>query len=433
MSAQSRTGTDPTLLDPLVSPFGPVSGVWDPRRRLPVGFATGTCSIGGGQPGHALPHDDQILAGGMTWESAEMARFIAIAEGAERYTGTDVLGEPRIWATANELEGECLEPWRYPRCSEREHAHPKCPMTRFDPARPIRWSRGVDLVSGELTWVPAVMGCYGLHDAVPAESFTYRISTGYAVHTDPIEAVVRGIYEVVERDMVALTWLQRLPLPLLGAEYFSENVSQMIEWNRRRFVETYLFNATSDLQIPTVYCLVSADHAARGVRLISAATGGNLTRAAEKALSEMVGLSESKHEVQEIRENFEDFRDLADGAHYMGVPERAGAFDFLLDGADNRRPGNGPILPDNPRQALVKLITIFAGAGMRPVALDRTTSELADVGLTSVSVVIPDLQPMSLHPLAQFKGHSRLYTAPALMGYPVRTEEELCLWPIPFD
>ena len=75
---------------------------------------------------------------------------------------------------------------------------------------------------------------------------------------------------------------------------------------------------------------------------------------------------------------------------------------------------------------------MFAARDMPAVVVDRTSGDLAEAGLTCVSVVIPDLQPMSLRPLAQFKAHPRLYDAPARMGYPVRPEDELNPWPQPF-
>lgn len=69
---------------------------------------------------------------------------------------------------------------------------------------------------------------------------------------------------------------------------------------------------------------------------------------------------------------------------------------------------------------------------MPVLAVDRSHAELRSVGLTAVNVVIPDLQPMSLLPLAQFRAHPRLYRAPAAMGFPVHSEEELNPWPQPF-
>jgi ribosomal protein S12 methylthiotransferase accessory factor len=116
----------------------------------------------------------------------------------------------------------------------------------------------------------------------------------------------------------------------------------------------------------------------------------------------------------------------------MGLPTRAHAFDFLLDDSTPRTPRQpGDALPANPAAALAAIANRLEEAGMRAVAVDRTTEELAGVGLTAVCVVVPDLQPFSPHPLAQFTAHPRLYEVPRRLGWRVRTEKELNQWPNP--
>lgn len=133
-----------------------------------------------------------------------------------------------------------------------------------------------------------------------------------------------------------------------------------------------------------------------------------------------------------------DFRAMEDGARYMGAADRAPAFAFLLDqaGTGAGRPALAEAPPDAlpaaPGLALRRLVSGLAAAGMRAVVVDRTPDELAGAGLTAVNVIVPDLQPLSLHPRAQFKGHPRLYEAPARMGYRVLAQEELNPWPQPF-
>jgi ribosomal protein S12 methylthiotransferase accessory factor len=69
---------------------------------------------------------------------------------------------------------------------------------------------------------------------------------------------------------------------------------------------------------------------------------------------------------------------------------------------------------------------------MRVFAVDHTPPEVSAVGLTAMTVLIPDLQPMSLDRRAQFLAHRRLYSAPALMGHIPHREEDLNPWPQPF-
>jgi hypothetical protein len=139
------------------------------------------------------------------------------------------------------------------------------------------------------------MAFYGLRDATPAEHFWYRISIGYAVHSDPVEAVVLSICEVIERDSIAITWQQRLALPLVAGRYLSGRAQELIDWGRRHFISTFLFDATTDMAVLTVFCLLVAPHAARSAQLVSCATGGTMGATAEKALLDGCVTWELKH------------------------------------------------------------------------------------------------------------------------------------------
>ncbi|GAA3869739.1 YcaO-like family protein [Streptomyces sedi] len=427
-------------LDALVSPYGVVSGVSEPRRSplLPHSYR---CSAEVGEPGVArgLGIGTRAQGGGRAPHSPDLARFLAVAEAAERYAGCDTLGEERVVASAAELAGTCLEPERFPRLSAAEYAHPKCRLVPFDPRAPIRWVRGTDLRTRRELWVPAAMACYGLADPMDAERFCYLISTGYAVHTDPVEAVLRGALEVIERDAVAVLWLQRMALPSLAPAALGDTVRHLARELEQRFVETCLFDATGDLGVPTVYCVLVAPHDPAVRTAVAAGTGRDLADAAVGAVLEAVSIIEFLHEHQDERREegagpvaVEDMTALTAASRYMAAPERAAAFGFLLDGAGDRPSPATAALPADPARALRQVIGRLADIGARPVVVDRTTRELADCGLTAVNVVIPDLQPMSVDPLAQFKGHRRLYEAPARAGHPVRAEEELNPWPQPF-
>ncbi|MEU8813740.1 YcaO-like family protein [Actinoplanes sp. NPDC048796] len=417
-----------STLDHLVSPAGIVATVGRPDAARGLARLTGVGASAGG------PRDDRTRGGGRSLRGPEHARLIAIAEAAERYAAR-VYGEtaPAVTATARDLDGMVLDPARYPRCSAAERARPQCRVVPFDAGTPIRWVRGLELTSGEPIWVPAVQAAYRLHDVTPAERFTYRISTGWSVHTDPVEAVIGAVCEVVERDAIALTWLQRLPLPLIGAEVTSEDLRYLLRGAERHFVRTYLFDATTDLGVPTVYCLQVAEHDPVLRNVVGCATARDLVTAAEKALVDTMTITPYLHSATTpVPDSVDRIREIDDGARYMGLPERAHAFDFLVDGARDRPRRRREPLPADPRAALARLTAVFAERGMPVAVVDTTPEDLADAGLTSVSVVIPDLQPMSLHPYAQFLAHPRLYGAPARMGHRVLPEQELNTWPQPF-
>lgn len=425
------------LLERLVSPYGPIAAASPMKTPAGIGpdrLTITSAAIGSGAPGAALRASgvkSVIAAGGKGVDNEHLARLVAIAEGAERYSGMDFLGEEKILARADELDGDVLDLDRIPRCSERELSDPGCHLQALDPARPIRWARGTDLVTGTPTWVPAVMACYG-QEPLPSERFWCRISTGFAVHSDPLEALVGAIFEVIERDLNAILWLQRLLLPVIPADRLTAAAAYLRDWSERHFIDTYLFDGTTDMGVPTVYCLQIAPYDRAARQLVGAGTGRDIAKAAEKALLEALGTRHVYHADTPVKEDFSTFRDVADGARYMGRPQMAPEFGFLVDGARDRIAPDRPPWPEDPAAVLDQLTRTLSGKDMQAVAVDRTPAELGAVGLTAVSVIIPDLQPMSLFPLAQYRAHPRLYQAPELMGYPSHSEKDLNPWPQPF-
>lgn len=421
-------------LESLVSPYGVMSAVLDRRPERGLDRVV-TCAsvLGSGVPGRGIsaPGWQGTMGGGQALDDRDLARLIAIAEGAERYSGRSVPGERLVLAQACALDGPSLDPQRIPRCSEKEITA-GCRLTPLDPGVVIRWIRGVDLSSGQPTWLPAVMGCYGIDDPLPSENFWYRISTGFAVHSDPAEALVHGICEVVERDLIAVAWLQQLPLPLIVDSQLPVNVKYLTDWADRHYIETYLFDATSDIGVPTAYCLQIAPHDEQARQVVGCGTGRTLGAAAEKAFLEAIGLRNACYSGAPLPPSFTEFASIDDGARYMARAERAEAFEFLVRDARERIAPERHPLPVDPLQALTFLVDSLSSCGMQVLAVDRTPPEIAAAGLTAVSVVIPDLQPMTVLPLTQFRAHPRLYAAPALMGYRTLTEEELNPWPQPF-
>ncbi len=412
----------------LVSPFGVVSG--GRRMRPPRGLGrmyAHSALLGSGCPGMSR---DALTGTGIRLDDLDAARLIGVAEAAERYAAADLPGT--LVASIRERPEPAIDPARIPACSATELADPRCPVVPLDPDLPIRWVRGLDLATGVPIWVPAVMASYRLRDPWPGERFWHRLSTGYAVHTDPVEAVVRGICEVVERDAAAVLWLRRLRLPRLARSTAerSETAAYLLDWNDRHFVDTHLFDATGDLGVPTVYCLRIAEHNRRARQLVGAASARDLPEAAGKALAEMAFGAQVCYFPDAVREPA-DFRAVYDGIRYMAAPERAEAFDFLVRGPDSGTSPGDARLPADPREALVRLRNTMQAKDIQVIVVDRTTRELATVGLTAVCVIIPDLQPLTISPFARYRAHPRLYVALA-SDRRLPREEELNPWPQPF-
>lgn len=411
-------------LEHLVSPYGVISEVTSSTQLRGFGRLSLASAQVGAAPG--IDRADEFGGSGRAVDRPDLARLIAIAEAAERYAGAEFPGEPGVLARAAELDGLVIDMTTIPRCSTREYESGRCPLTRYRPEVPIRWLQGTELTSGEDVFVPAVMARYGelTHES---EKFWCRISTGYAVYSDPVEAVFRGLCEVVERDAAALTWLQMLPLRPIRFPVPAGELAVLLEVCDQQFIETRFFDATTEVGVPTVCCLQLAEYDERCAQNMTVATGHSLTEAAAKSLMESVTGRALHH-----RPDRDDYSLVMAGADEMGARERRAAFGFLLGQREPCLPDARPALARDAREALRHLVAGFAARGQQVIAVDRTTSELHEAGLTAVSVIIPALQPLTFLRHAQYRGHPRLYNAPELMGFPSRPEEELNPWPVPY-
>ena len=366
------------------------------------------------------------LAGvGMAWDE-QSAWTYAVAEALERYSSAVVPAARHRWAAAAELGGEALDLATVPRCSERELSHPACPVGAPDPGTPIRWIRGVSLTSLTPRWVPAVMAHIRFPRQGPGERFWLPVSSGCAAHPVVEQALVTAICEVVERDALALLWLQRLELPRLELDANLPAVP-------RRRGRILVFDATTDVGVPTLYAVDSAPDASELATLVCGAADLDPRRAAEKVLAEAVLYRLAMERPVAIPPDPDLFTQPVHGALYMSHPARQEAFGFLLDSPRRRRLSELPLLEaGSPVRNLALLVERLRALGMEAFAVDLTTDEARRAGMRVVRVLVPALQPLTFRPRARYLAHPRLFAAPARMGCTARPEEDLNPWPQPF-
>jgi ribosomal protein S12 methylthiotransferase accessory factor len=433
------TDAGPRLRD-LVSPLG---GLINDVSRLPVEPSSPQLAVFSASLGDVSavlvdqcgPECLGSLDGAGTGLDLERAEIVAVAESLERYANCVYDERQFRWATAEELAAlgeDAVDLEALPRCSPTELADPQCPVVPADRTARIRWIRGLDLRTGKPAWVPATL-VYIHFPSEEAERITNPISTGSAAHPDPAVAACGALCEVIERDSISLTWLHQLALAEIEIDVAGPQLQPFLDTIAERDLTIRLFDATTDLGIPTVYGVSIAPDHPRLHTVVSCATALDPQTAAAKAICEVVSVRIALQDDEPSAEDVEGFTGVSDGATYMCVPERASAFDFLLDSPARRRLSEMPSLATGDSTADLRLVcSRLAERGMDAYLVDLTTDEALRVGMTVVRAVVPGLQPLTFHYRARFLGSPRLYEAPARMGYPVRAEAELNAWPQPF-
>ncbi|AZZ47931.1 cytoplasmic protein [Rathayibacter rathayi] len=428
-------------LDRLVGPLGVVHGV----QRLPNQAGEPGFPIYVAQLGDLSPLSKNVresTRGGSTRGQidgaggaldAEKASRLCLAEAIERYASCFVPDDQLVWASSDELGDEAINLRRFPQCSEAELRNPRSIHAPVDTTAPIRWVRGWSLTRSRPVYVPAVSTWLYIPARTRAERFTMPISTGCATHTSLAQAVVNGLSEVIERDSIALTWLQRIPWPQLEIDVDDERLAPFLERYRTSHVRTRFYDATTDAGVPTFYSVdVTPENEVLG-QLVMANTSldpiDSVAKMLRESASSRIAMQASRGRPTDI----DEFTSVFHGASYMGAPQRIRDYDFLLESDETRRLSEiRSQLTGDPESDLQGMLERLARINAEVIVVEITTEEARAAGFRVVRVLVPELMPLSFVHTGRYLAHPRLYEAPVAMGYAAADEAGINPLPQPF-
>ncbi len=363
----------------------------------------------------------------------DLARHIAIVESLERYSSCSWADEDLIWDTPAGLGDAAIGPDRWPACSPTELADPHCGLVPFDSRVPLRWVRGWSLTRGREVFVPAILVYLKFPVHSPSERFTNTVSTGTAAHSDLREAVLGGLLEVIERDAIALTWLQRLRLPeiVVDPAVLDPEVAEYHRVGTSTELTVHLRDATTDYGIPILYAVQTSEADTELSQVVAATCDLDPQRALAKIYRELASLRialRSHARSPRAQEVTGQDMTVVGGALADAAPSMRHVFDFLLEGSrpirrltDMGRPELRGIR-ESSDDSLDRVVSALERAGSEAVVVDLTTDEARQVGMHVVKTLVPEAVPLSFSHHARYLATPRLYEAPRAMGLKAHDE-----------
>ncbi|HWK44623.1 MAG TPA: YcaO-like family protein [Stellaceae bacterium] len=182
---------------------------------------------------------------GLTPAAAKASAFM---EAAEAYHA-ETCQLPLRWARPDEMP---LDLDRLPRIADAPS----------ESGHPLLWVEGHELASGAAAWVPYELVSADYTLPQPAGSYRFAATTnGLASGNHPLEAIAHGLYEVIERDALAL-WRavgkthrhQRLIDP---STVTSDACRDVLDRFAAAGAEPRIWDATSDIGVATFACLLT--------------------------------------------------------------------------------------------------------------------------------------------------------------------------------
>jgi ribosomal protein S12 methylthiotransferase accessory factor len=373
------------------------------------------CEVAHGRSvlGAGLEHLSGVGGAGLTRSHAAAA---AVGEALERYAATYVPTERLVVATARELGTEAVAPERFALFAAGQYDQPGFGFRPFTSKTRVAWVAGCSLPDGRDAWLPAELVFLGDAAADPASRIAYSTSSGMACAERRNDALVRALCEVLERDAFMITWANRLSLPRLD---WSADAA-IAALDERLFAPIGLSYSAIDLsafhRVPSVLAVVRRS-AGRGALGVGAGTAATFERAWWKALSEAFAARSAGAKLEllgggEFGEHGAGVASFEDHIRYYADEGRARAASFLDASPERVSVATVSRLEgSSARDRVAALCARVAAAASSAYAVDVTSPDVRDLGLTVVKVLAPELCMLDVVHGARFLGGRRLYEA----------------------
>ncbi len=391
----------------------------------PAGKTDGHCPIGIDSRGASL--------------SLEEALSKVVGELLERYSlllyrNTDLLTVSirRLRASGKKF----LDPFLLDQFSEWQKE--KFPRYRFTEESDFRWVKGKSLFSGSCAYIPAQL-VYWNYRLAKNESILQQSNTnGAGGMFTKAEALLSGIYELIQRDGFFVYWLNGIAPPRIDtASIRDEKAKKLIASCERYGLEVHILNTTSDIGVPSVIAVI-IDTSQKGPAVtLGGGCGPDPDSAIAHSLIEALGvrqwlrngvkgLASSLPVSFDLPSDYEPF--VMEG---LNLPQRVAYWSnlgmqkkirFFLEGQPQTMIeafGTPPVAKPAPRQEFANLIKIFRAKGKRyEIFYYEVRHPVLDaLGYASVSVAVPALLPIYLDEILAPLGNPRIQEACKALGH----------------
>jgi len=274
----------------------------------------------------------------------------------------------------------------------------------------IPWVGGEALTTGEQSSLPAPLVCY----PPPEPRLAPPITTGLGLGSSGTDALLAGLYEVIERDATMLAWystFEPLRLGLDGGE--DAGFAALRKRARAESLSVVPLLVTVDVDVPVIAVGVSRGPDGDWPRFAAGSAA-----ALDPAAAARSALAEAIQNWMELRAMGPD-RAAEEGAaigEHAALPEETAAF-FDPDGTVPAGSLGAPAL--SGRAELEAVVDRVGRAGLEPHAARLTTRGLDAIGFEAVRVLVPGTQPLFTD--EPYFGE-RARTVPRGLGYEPRLD-----------
>lgn len=364
----------------------------------------------------------------------------AILEAVERVCGARATNrQPVVWGSYLDYQDVAVDPRRLGFHDDALYLQ-RSDLEPFDENQAYSWLWAYSTQMNKPVLIPEQVAHYGT--TRDEKRFVLETSNGCALGGALEEAVLHGIFEVLERDGFLNMWYGKLPVPeLVLGQNCPEDVVQSVAMMERRGYAVRLFNVSHDIGIPAIVaiavgpegnfprfvtgssCHLDPYEATRGALREMTVQVHHLENASDKRILRAREMASDSSKIQNIYDHIlaaaapESFPRWAFllGAE-RNPPERQGSMQTLEDVFD----GVSERYQMASRDLAVILNAVLADLhrlGFDVILVNQTNVEAASGGFHAVKAIIPGMTPITFgHGQRRVQGLQRVLELPRQLG-----------------
>ncbi len=376
-------------------------------------------------------------------ETLEVSLAAAIGEAVERYGMLFYDKSRMILAAYRDLREPAVPPdlLRLHSREQAEDPRRRGRLAYFDDDSRLRWIWGWSLTHDQPRLVPAALVYLG-YDSGPEEAaIGSNASTGLAAGLTREAAILSGLYEIVERDAFAISWLYRQARGRVRVDDAALQARLRASFAvGRSDVSLDLFDLTCDIPITSVLAVMRRPAEFGPALCVGAASRLSPQGAVRKSLLELgqglpyLRVLMAQNKSWAAKEDFSDLASFDDHLMlYNKSPKMAAQALAFYDSAPEELMSS---IPDGStgriKGDVERCVDLIARAGHEVIVVDLTTPDLREAGFSVVRVLVPGLVPLHGDHALPYLGVARLREVPWRRGWVARDQDPLAtLNPLP--
>jgi len=337
-------------------------------------------------PFKTLENNGMVETAGLSFASKELALIKCLGESIERYCFLNYKYHSRIYKSFDQIKECALDPATIKGSHSRE--------------KNMFWVEGFNLTKKTKCYIPSQLILENskgeFHLSQP------DITTGAAGGFDHTSTLLRGIYEVIERDAFMTIFLNKINAPMINLKKLDNKyVAKILKLVERYNLQLNVFDISNDLKIP-VFLNILTDKTGIGPAIacglssglkVNEAIIGSITESFITRVWIRKKLIEINYKIPDIKP--EKINTFTQRALYWSSINKFKELDFLLFQKPFLVPKN--TFSGSKEKELLSVIEMLGKKGHDVYYVDITHSKIKKSGYRVYKIIIPTLQPLYLN------------------------------------